>query len=189
MNSSACLAASAGFGAFLTSASVMPCIWLPRIGRPGLTSVDQRSVILPPLTLTAAISTRSAIFGSVPVVSTSTMTNSSPASTRLREVEDRAGAGLEERRALGLADRLLELLLDVDERLEGAVAEQDGLGHDVLGQELGARLDHHDRVARAGDDQVELRVRELAVGRVDDELAVDAADRGRRRPGPRTGSR
>ena len=54
-----------------------------------------------------------------------------------------------------------ELLLDVDERLQRAVAEQDGLGHDVLGQELGARLDHHDRVARAGDDQVELRVREL----------------------------
>ena len=104
------------------------------------------------------------------------MTNSSPASTAVREVEDRAGAGLEERRALGLADRLAELLLDVDERLEGAVAEQDRLGHDGLGQELGARLDHHDRVARAGDDEVELRVGELAVGRVDDELAVDAAD-------------
>ena len=40
-----------------------------------------------------------------------------------------------------------------------AVAEQDGLGHDVLGQELGAGLDHHDRVARAGDDQVELASR------------------------------
>ncbi len=75
---SACLAASAGFGAFLTSASVMPCIWLPRIGRPGFTSVDHLSTILPPLTLTAAISTRSAIFGSVPVVSTSTTTNSPP---------------------------------------------------------------------------------------------------------------
>ena len=54
--------------------------------------------------------------------------------------------------------------------------EQDGLGHDVLGQELGASLDHHDRVACAGDDQVQLRVRELAEGRVDDELAADAAD-------------
>jgi hypothetical protein len=79
----ASLAASAGLGAFLTSASLMPCIWLPMIGRPGLTSVDHRSVIFPPLTLTAAISTRSAIFGSVPVVSTSTMTNSSPFSTPL----------------------------------------------------------------------------------------------------------
>ena len=95
---------------------------------------------------------------------------------RRREVEDRARAGLEERRALGLADGLAELLLDVDERLEGAMAEQDRLGHDGLGQELGARLDHHDRVARAGDDEVELRVGELAVGRVDDELAADATD-------------
>ena len=43
-------------------------------------------------------------------------------------------------------------------RLERAMPEQDGLGHDVLGQELGAGLDHHDRVAGAGDDQVELRV-------------------------------
>ncbi len=93
-----------------------------------------------------------------------------------REVEHGAGAGLEERRGLGLADGLAELLLDVDERLERAVAEQDRLGHDGLGQELGARLDHHDRVARPGDDEVELRVGQLAVGRVDHELAIDAAD-------------
>ena len=114
--------------------------------------------------------------GSVPVVSTSTMTNSSPASTPPAEVEDRAGAGLEERRDLGLADRLLELLLDVDEGLEGAVAEQDRLGHDGLGQELGAGLDHHDRVAGARHDEVELGLLELRVGRVDDELAADATD-------------
>ena len=56
------------------------------------------------------------------------------------------------------------------------MAEQDRLGHDGFRQELGARLDHHDRVARAGDDQVELRVGELAVGRVDDELAADPTD-------------
>ena len=178
-----------GLGAFLTSASVMPCIWLPMIGRPGLTSVDQRSVILPPLTLTAAISTRSAIFGSVPVVSTSTTTNSSPASTALAKSRTEPVPASRNGVLLALPTALLELLLDVDERLQGAVAEQDRLGHDVLGQELGARLDHHDRVARAGDDQVELRVRELAEGRVDDELAVDAADRGRRRRGRRTGSR
>ena len=95
---------------------------------------------------------------------------------RLGEVEDRARARLEERLALGLAGRLAELLLDVDERLERAVAEQDGLGHDVFGQELGARLDHHDRVPGARDDEVELGLLELAVGRVDDELAIDPAD-------------
>ena len=56
------------------------------------------------------------------------------------------------------------------------MTEQDRLGHDVLGQELGTRLDHHDRVARAGHDEVELRVLELGVGRIDDELALDPAD-------------
>ena len=61
----------------------------------------------------------------------------------------------------GLPTALAELLLEVDDRLERAVAEQDGLGHHVLGQELGAGLDHHDRVAGAGDDQVELRLLEL----------------------------
>ena len=95
------------------------------------------------------------------------------------EVEDRAGPGLEERRDLRLAGRLAELLLDVDERLQRAVAEQDRLGHHGLGQELGARFDHHDRVARPGDDQVELRIGELGVGRVDDELAADATDANR----------
>jgi hypothetical protein len=122
----------------------------------------------------------------VPVVSTSTIANSRFASTAATKSRNRARAGLEDRRELRLADRLAELLLDVDERLEGPVAEQDRLGHDVFGQELGARLDHHDRVARAGHDQVELRLLDLAVGRVDDELAVDPADPdGADRPGER----
>ena len=98
----------------------------------------------------------------MPVVSTSTTTNSRFGVDAGDEVEDRPGARLEVRDPLGLADGLLELLLEVDERLEGAMAEQDRLGHDVLGQEVGAGLDHHDRVARAGDDQVELGVLELA---------------------------
>ena len=79
MNASACLAASAGVGAPATSLSVIPCIWLPKIGRPGFTNVDQRSTTLPFLTRTAAISIRSAISGLVPVVSTSSTTNSAPA--------------------------------------------------------------------------------------------------------------
>ena len=55
----------------LTSLSVMPCSWLPTIGRPGLTRVDQRSVTLPPLTLTAPISTSRPSLASRLVVSTS----------------------------------------------------------------------------------------------------------------------
>ena len=79
MNANACLAASAGDGAPATSLSVIPCIWLPKIGRPGFTNVDQRSATLPFLTRTAATSIRSAISGLVPVVSTSSTTNSAPA--------------------------------------------------------------------------------------------------------------
>ena len=37
--SSSLSAASFGLGAPLTSVSVMPCIWLPTIGRPGFTNV------------------------------------------------------------------------------------------------------------------------------------------------------
>ena len=103
----------------------------------------------------------SASLGSRPVVSTSTTTNSACSSTLATKSRTELGARLDVRQALGLADGLAELLLDVDERLERAMAEQDGLGHDVLGQELGAGLDHHDRVAGAGHDEVELGVLEL----------------------------
>ena len=77
---------------------------------------------------------------------------------------------------LVLPTRRLELLLEVDDRRERAVPEHDGVGHDRLGQDLGAGLDHHDRVAGARDDEVELRLLELADRGVDDELAVDATD-------------
>ena len=98
---------------------------------------------------------------------------------RLRQLGERehgVGGGLEVRQALGLADLLAQLLLEVDERRDRPVGEHDRLGHHVLGQDLDARLDHHDRVAGAGDDEVELRLDELARGRVEDELAVDVAD-------------
>ena len=100
--SSALRAASAGVGAPLTSLSVMPCIWLPTIGRPGFTKVDQRSVILPPLTRTAATSTRSAILGSVPVVSTSTTTNSAPFLASSAKVRTESVAGSRYGRRLAL---------------------------------------------------------------------------------------
>ena len=69
-----------------------------------------------------------------------------------------------------------ELVLQVDRLLQLRVAVGDGIGHDGLRQDLGARLDHHDGLARAGHDEVELALGELAVRRVGDELAVDAAD-------------
>ena len=98
---------------------------------------------------------------------------------RLRQVgerEDGVRHGLEVRDQLLLADELAQPVLDLDERQQGPLCEQDGLGHHVLGEDLDARLDHHDGVAGAGDDEVELRVLQLGVGRVEDELAVDPAD-------------
>ena len=148
-----------------TSLSVMPCIWLPTIGRPGLTKVDQRSTILRALDLDGGdldeVGHLRVGAGRLDVDDDELALGvGAPRRSRGPSSVD----GLEVRDALGLADGLLELLLEVDERLERAMAEQDRLGHDVLGQELRAGLDHHDRVTRAGDDQVELRVRELGCG-------------------------
>ncbi len=74
------------------------------------------------------------------------------------------------------ARRRDQLLLQVDRLLELSVAVRDGIGHDRLRQDLGAGLDHHDRVTGACHDEVELALTELAVGRVGDELATDATD-------------
>jgi hypothetical protein len=68
----------------------------------GFTNVDQRSVILPPLTRTAATSTRSAILGSVPVVSTSTTTNSAPFLASSAKVRTESVAGSRYGRRLAL---------------------------------------------------------------------------------------
>ena len=94
----------------------------------------------------------------------------------LDEFEDGRGARLEVTDDLGLADGLAELLLDVDERLQSAVAEENGFCHHFFGHDRGAGLDHHDRVAGAGHDEVDIGVLEVADGGVDHELAVDAAD-------------
>ena len=53
----------------------------------------------------------------------------------------------------------------------------------VLGDFAGARLDHDDGVVGAGDDEVDVRLVALRVGRVQDELAVERARRARRRSG------
>ena len=46
----------------------------------------------------------------------------------------------------------------------------------LLGDFLRARLDHHQAVLAAGDDEIELALLALLEGRVDDVLAVDEAD-------------
>ena len=63
-------------------------------------------------------------------------------------------------------------------RLERTVAEHDGAEHDVFGEFLGFRLDHQDRFARTGDDEVELGFLHLVDVRVQHIFAVDIADAG-----------
>jgi hypothetical protein len=79
-------------------------------------------------------------------------------------------------RALRFADRLLQLVLHVEQRLQSLVCGEQCLEHHVLGKHAGASLDHDEPGAAAGNQQVQIGLFELAVPRVDDELAVDAAD-------------
>ena len=62
------------------------------------------------------------------------------------------------------------------DRLEPGMAGHHRLQHRVLGELLGLRLDHQDRVRRACDDQIEGRIFHLLDGRVDLDLALDEAD-------------
>ena len=114
--------------------------------------------------------------GSVPVVSTSTTTNSAPDFARSANFSTESVSGSRYGRRLGLPTSPWRLLLEVDERDHRPVREHDRLGRDILGEDLDAHLDHHDRVAGACDDEVELGVAELGVRRVEDVLAVDVAD-------------
>ena len=73
----------------------------------------------------------------------------------------------------GVGGDLLDEAVDGGVRLHGDLhCLDDGL----LGNLGGARLDHHDGVLRAGDDQVEVALGGLGEGRVDDVLAINAAD-------------
>ena len=78
---------------------------------------------------------------------------------------------------LRLAGACAELFLRVADLHDLAVRELEGLEDLVLGDLVGAGLDHRQRVLRADDDQVE---RALLLddrqGRVDDEIAVDPSD-------------
>ena len=70
----------------------------------------------------------------------------------------------------------LERDLGADDLPDGLVAEEDRVDQGLLGDLAGAALDHDDGVVGAADDQVEVRLVALGVGRVEDELAVEPAD-------------
>ncbi len=88
--------------------------------------------------------------------------------------------------ALGPADLALQVELQVDERLDGRMGEENRLEHHVLAQFADLALDHDHGVAGAGDHQVEPGLLELALARVEHVLAVDVGDPGR---GHRAGKR
>ena len=56
------------------------------------------------------------------------------------------------------------------------VAAEDAVEDQLLGELVGPRLDHHHRLFGADDHEVEVGDVALAVGRVDDHLAVDQPD-------------
>ena len=70
--------------------------------------------------------------------------------------------------ALPLLD---ELELGVAECADGLLAEHHGLEHVLLGDLVGAGLDHGDEVTGARELEIEVGVLALLIGRVDDELA------------------
>ena len=93
-----------------------------------------------------------------------------------RLLEEGGGVGL--RRLplrLRLADRLREVDLRRDDLLDLLVGLEDRVEQRRFGELVGAGLDHHHRVAGAGDDEIELGDVPQAVGRVHDQLAVDEA--------------
>jgi hypothetical protein len=78
--------------------------------------------------------------------------------------------------ALGLAGLRGEGVDAGDDLLDRGVAALERLDHLVFRHFLRARLDHHDAVLGAGDDEVERAALPLLEGRVDDEVAVGEAD-------------
>ena len=69
-----------------------------------------------------------------------------------------------------------QLALRGAELLDLVVRDLERVEHLGLGDLVGTGLDHQDRVVGAGDDQVELGLGDVGLGRVDDELALELAD-------------
>jgi len=66
--------------------------------------------------------------------------------------------------------------LQLDDGLDSLVTELDGTHHRLFVQLVGAGLDHHDGVFRAGDHQVKPAERHLRIRGVHYELTLDVAD-------------
>ncbi len=75
-----------------------------------------------------------------------------------------------------LGRRLGEVDDRVDDGLEMLVAEHHGLKHDLLGQLVRFGLDHHDRVAGAGHDEIKLALGHVVDRGVQHVVTLDIAD-------------
>ncbi len=92
--------------------------------------------------------------------------------------------GVEPLRLAGLG---AQILLRVTELADLGMGELERLEQQLVGNLVGAGLDHRQAVLRADDDQVERRdLVVLLVGRVEDPLVVDPPDAHALRPGRRT---
>ncbi len=78
----------------------------------------------------------------------------------------------------GFAHFFRHLLLQINERLERLVAELQRLDHGVFGNFVGTALDHENGIAGASDAQVEVGIRHLLEGGVEDEFAINEAHAG-----------
>ena len=78
--------------------------------------------------------------------------------------------------ALRLADLRREFLLDADHFARVSMREFERLDELVFRQFVGRAFDHDDVVLGADVNQIEVALLALGVGRIGDELAVDAAD-------------
>ncbi len=58
--------------------------------------------------------------------------------------------------ALFLASLLAQLVLHVEQRLHRVLGAEQRFQHDVFRDDLGAAFDHHQAVARADDDQIQI---------------------------------
>ena len=96
----------------------------------------------------------------------------------LERLDDTSGRGRCGPRPLRLAGFGNEFIDGVDGDLHLLVAEHHRAEHDVFGQFHRFGFDHQHRVGGAGDDQLELGIDQLALGRVEQVLAVLVTDLG-----------
>ena len=77
--------------------------------------------------------------------------------------------------ALGLARAALQLFLHREYRLHRLVRREQRFEDDLFVNDLGAALEHHDRLGAGRDDERHVAAFELGVRRIDDDFALDPA--------------